>query len=78
MYILSSLGNTSILLFPRNMCILFSPGNTNIQTSLGYTSPDLPLRLRPLKTKRNTLKSENNESSQGLFHNGEELHNGFA
>ena len=36
---------------------------TSTQTSPGYTNLNSPLRSR-LKTKRNTLKRENNESSQ--------------
>jgi len=36
------------------------------QTSTGYTSPNIPLRPRPLKIEINTLKRENNESSQGF------------
>ena len=39
---------------------------TSTQTSPGYTSLNLPLRSRPLKIEINTLKRENNESSQGF------------
>jgi len=48
------------------------------QTSPSYTSPNLPLRSRPLKIEINTLKRDNNEHSQGSLHKGEVLHNGFT
>jgi len=48
---------------------------TSTQTSPGYTNLNLPLRSRPPKIEINTLKKENNESSQGFTSQGEELHN---
>ena len=48
---------------------------TSTQTSSGYTSPNLPLRSRPLKIEINSF--ETMKVRKGLLHNGEELHNGF-
>ena len=43
-----------------------SPGYPSTQTSPRCTSLNLPLRSRPLKIEINTLKKDNNKSSQGF------------
>ena len=63
---------------PENTSIQTSLGYPSKQTSLGYTNLSLLLRSKSLKIERNTLKKENNENSQGLLNNVEELNNGFS
>ena len=68
-----------VSLFKKQLQQVHKPLQVTMSTQ---TYPDytlnLSLRSRTLKIERNTLKRENNESSQGFIHNGKELHHGFA
>jgi len=44
-----------------------SSGYSSTKASPSYTNPNLPLWSRPHNIKRNTLKRENNESSQRVY-----------